>query len=145
MDTNSLVGTWRLIAYERRDAAGNVRPVMAPDTMGYIVYTRDGHMILALQLHRSTNFLDGDIWGGTEAERSAAYGAYNSYAGTYQVRGGQVTHHVEISCFPNWIGGEQVRNYEFEGEHLSLSTAPILVQGTEERLYLVWERVTQRE
>ena len=77
----------------------------------------------------------------TDAEVRAAYAAYTSYAGTYVVRGAQVVHRVELSLFPNWIGGEQARTYEFIGDRLVLTAAPTRIRGREARASLVWERV----
>jgi hypothetical protein len=53
-------------------------------------------------------------------------------------------HHVEVSLFPNWVGSAQERVYACSGDRLSLSTAPLLQRGSEQRAYLVWERAGER-
>lgn len=63
-----------------------------------------------------------------------------AYAGPYTVQEGKVVHRVEVSLFPNWVGSNQERFYKFAAERLSLSTAPLLVGGSERRAFLVWER-----
>ncbi len=85
-------------------------------------------------------FAAGNPLGGTVAEQATAAAGYISYAGPYEVREDIVVHRVEVSLFPNWIGSTQERYYEFTGEHLSLSTAPLLLDGREQRAFLVWER-----
>lgn len=142
MDAGAFVGTWRLLAFDLRDDAGNVYPALGDDGAGYLVYTADGHMLVAIQARRPPAFADGDMLGGTDAEVRAAYTSYTSYAGTYTVRGAQVVHRVELSLFPDWIGGEQARTYEFVGNRLVLTAAPTRVRGVDARPTLVWERVT---
>lgn len=140
-DTGAFVGTWRLPTFALHDDAGNVYPVPGDDGAGYIVYTADGHVLVTIQARRPPAFADGDMLGGTDAELRAAYAAYTSYAGTYVVRGEQVVHRVELSLFPNWIGGEQARTYEFVGDRLVLTAAPTRIRGVDVRASLVWERV----
>jgi len=52
-----------------------------------------------------------------------------------------VIHHIEISLFPNWVGVDQVRSFSLEGDRLTLSTPPMLVEGVEQAGHLTWERV----
>jgi len=61
-----------------------------------------------------------------------------AYAGRYEVKGDKVCHHIDVSFFPNWVGGANVRNYKFEGKILILTTQPD-ADGAVERIY--WERV----
>ncbi len=58
-----------------------------------------------------------------EQARMAA--GYLAYAGSYTLDGMTVTHHVEMSLFPNWIGTDQVRAIAIlENGDLELSTPP---------------------
>lgn len=43
-----------------------------------------------------------------------------AYAGTYEIDGNSVVHYVDISLFPNWIGGEQRRIARLDGDRLAL-------------------------
>ena len=64
-----------------------------------------------------------------------------SYCGRYEFRGETVVHHVELSLFPNWVGGDQERLVELEGDRSALSsTRPILQGGTPRTAHLIWER-----
>lgn len=85
-------------------------------------------------------FASGDAGGGTTEERLAAADTYLSYCGRYEVRPDKVIHHVEVSLFPNWIGMDQERFFEFDGDRLSLSTPPFLVSGKQQSARLIWER-----
>ena len=71
----------------------------------------------------------GDVVGGSEEERAAAFSTYLSYCGTYEVEGGVVVHHIEMSLFPNWVGGEQRRLFEPSDGKLVLRTPPLETGG----------------
>ena len=71
----------------------------------------------------------GDVVGGSEEERAAAFSTYLSYCGTYEVEGDVVVHHIEMSLFPNWVGGEQKRQFEPSDDKLVLRTPPLETGG----------------
>ena len=79
---------------------------------------------------------------GTAQEIKTAFEGYIAYYGTYEVdeENGQITHHVEGSLFPNWIGDFQTRNYEFERDKLRLNTQPIKGAKADLTVTLLWER-----
>lgn len=47
---------------------------------------------------------------------------YVGYAGTYEVRGNQVIHHVKLSLIPDWVDTELVRELSFDRGLLRLET-----------------------
>lgn len=143
MDANPFVGTWRLMSWESRDADGRITYPFGQDAIGYLMYTVDGYMHATLMTSNRSPFVAGDILGGTIEEQAAAAATYISYAGPYEVHEGKVVHHVEVSLFPNWVGSTQERVYEFSGDRLSLSTAPLLQGGSERRAYLFWQRARE--
>ncbi len=58
---------------------------------------------------------------------------YLAYSGRFAVKGegGKpvLTHQMEVSSFPNWLGNVQERTVKLEAEYLTLGTdGPILVQ-----------------
>jgi len=124
MDGNPLVGTWRLVSWESRDADGEVSHPFGREPLGYLIYTADGYMSAILTPVDRLPFAAGDILRGTGEEQARAAATCIAYAGPYTVHEGRVLHHVETSLFPNWVGGAQERRYALEGDRLSLSTAP---------------------
>lgn len=82
-----------------------------------------------------------DPFGAEPDEIVAAWMGFISYAGRYEVDPRQrlVTHHLDICSFPNWVGTEQRRFYEFDGDLLLLSTPPISLAGESTVSTLVWE------
>lgn len=144
MDANPLVGTWRLVSWESRDADGEVRYPFGRAASGYLIYTADGYMSATLRGVDRPPFAAGDLLRGTTEEQAKAAATCIAYAGPYELLEGRIVHHVEVSLFPNWAGGAQERRYELAGDRLSLSTAPLLQAGKERRAFLVWERVGRR-
>lgn len=140
MAGNPVVGAWRLISWENRTADGRVTFPLGRDVAGYILYTADGYMNVAIMAASRPRYAGDDALGGTEEERARAAKTYLSYAGTYEIDDGEIVHHVQVSLFPNWVGGVQRRLYKLDGDRLTLSTAPMLLGGIERRAYLVWER-----
>lgn len=140
MNVNPLVGTWRLVSFEVRDADGRITYPFGRDAVGFITYSPDGHM--AVQFGRADRALvtSGDWLAATPADIAAAARDYIAYCGSYELRDGEVVHRVELSLLPNWIGGELVRLVTFEGERVTLSTPPTPVGGRQQTATLVWER-----
>jgi hypothetical protein len=81
-------------------------------------------------------------FSGTDPEAAAAARSHMSYCGTYEVRNGEVVHHVAVSDFPNWVGGEQWRFYRFEDGKLILSAPPFMTRKGEITTVLIWERAS---
>jgi hypothetical protein len=141
MKFNPLIGTWRLISWENRDADGHISYPLGKDAVGYIIYNEDGYELVAIMRPERATFAAGDLLSSTTEERAHAASTYVSYCGRYEFRGETVIHHVELSLFPNWVGVEQERLVEVRGDRLTLSTRPILLGGMQRTAHLIWERV----
>jgi len=141
MTPNPLIGSWRLVSWENRSIDGQkISYPLGKDAVGYIMYNQDGYMAVAIMRPNRTKFAAGDLLGGSAAEKAQAAETYVSYCGRYEFRGDTVVHHVELSSFPNWVGVDQERLVELEGNRLTLSTRPILLGGIEQTAHLIWER-----
>jgi len=141
MAQGSLVGTWRLISWEFRDAEGHVSYPMGRDPSGYLTYSPDGYVSVTIASPNRTVFASQDMSTGTTEEKAAAFDTYISYCGTYERRGETVIHRVQASLFPNWVGGDQERIVEWQDSHLRLSTRPMLIAGGTRTVHLLWERL----
>jgi hypothetical protein len=141
MTSNPLVGTWRLISWENRGLDGEVVYPLGEDAVGYIMYTPDGYMFVAIMRSDRAKFAAEDLLSGGMEEKAYAAGTYVSYCGRYEFRGDTVIHHVELSLFPNWVGVEQERLIEVRGDRLTISTRPMLFGGAQRSAHLIWERV----
>src|SRR5262249_7159277 len=115
---------------------GSIQHPLGQDAVGLLVYTANGHMT-------------GQVMQTDRGVPAAGYRAltpkevgYIAYCGTYTVddESNEVVHHVTAALFPNWIGSEQRRAFEFSGNHLILS-ARVTHGGEVIAHRLVWERV----
>lgn len=141
---NTFVGFWRLVSYESRDAAGTVHHPLGRGAVGLLAYDARGNMSVLLMRPDRPAFASGDPQHGTDAEVRAAFDGFIGYFGSYTVdpEHGTVTHHVRGAQFPNWVAGDQVRSFRFDGQRLMLSTPPIQFGGRSLTAVLVWERVS---
>jgi hypothetical protein len=121
--------------------AGEVPGPFADGAAGSLIYTEDGHMAASIMPANRPNFASPDMRAGTPQEKIAAFETYLTYCGTYSVESDRVIHHVQLSLFPNWIGGDQVRYFEFSGDQLTLRTPPIVIDGVELTTQLIWRRI----
>jgi hypothetical protein len=140
MSLGKFVGTWKLLSFETRREDGVVIDASRRDWSGYIMYTGDGYMCATLFAPNRRKFNTPDVLGGTIEEKVAAADSYVSYYGRYEVDEDRVIHHVEASFFPNWVGVDQVRFYGFDGDRLTLRTAPMPVGGLIGCVHLIWEK-----
>jgi hypothetical protein len=141
MSSNPLVGTWRLLSWENRTLDGQVSRPLGDQASGYIAYTQDGYVFVAIMGAARRRFVAEDLLGGSTAEKADAAETYVSYCGRYEFHGETVLHHVELSLFPNWIDATQERLVEISGDRLTLSTRPLLLQGRQQTAHLLWQRV----
>ena len=117
----SITGYWNLLAMEQRYDDGRVLFPFGRDVQGRLYYGDDGTMFCAIQKSGRTPFRTGKQWTASDAEKARAYDDYLSYAGRYEIVANQVIHHVEISLYPDWIGIQQVRELQFDGDCLQLA------------------------
>jgi len=143
MSKQLLVGSWKLVSSENRDTNGNIYYPIGKDTKlhGYLIYSTDGYMSVTIMYSDRIKFASTDARGGTPEEKVAAFDTYISYCGTYEIQQDIVIHHIEICYYPNWSGMDQKRMFSIEGDRLSLTSPPILVEGVELIGQYIWERV----
>ncbi|PYL78256.1 MAG: hypothetical protein DMF26_01130 [Verrucomicrobia bacterium] len=141
--TPNLVGTWRLVSYEARTSAGEIRYPLGQHVVGQLFYDVNGNMSgHVMRIDRPTVASD-DSGSGTDAEVREAFEGHTSYFGTYIIdpSARTVTHHIRGASYPNWMGHDQIRYYRIDGSQLVLSTPPILFRGESLTYILTWERI----
>jgi len=144
MSTNPFVGTWRLISNETKNDSGEVSHPFGRDATGYVIYNEDGYVTFTIMGPNRSRFASADMRAGSLEDKRAAFDTYFAYLGTYEVKGDKIVHHVELSLFPNWTGGDQERFFEFSGDQLILRTPPLALGGAPRTLRIVWQRVKPR-
>ncbi len=149
----SIQGAWHLKSFVVR-AADKGTELLKPfgeNPVGLLVYC-DGHVsasighgIAAKPFALGESMVDS-LATAAHSEKAAAFDAFVSYFGTYQVAKDKksVTHVVERSLLPNWDGVEQVRFIgKLDEVELQLLTPPMLVNGEEVRAEINWVRTLQ--
>ena len=141
MSTRQFWGTWRLQSFEVRTSAEDVSYPYGRDAKGYLIYTEDGYMAVAVMKAHRADFNSSDMLSASLDEKRVAFDTFASYCGTYEVRENKVIHHVQLSLFPNWSGSDQERFFKFSADQLVLST-PIAAGAT---AIVVWRRVERTQ
>lgn len=125
----TLVGAWTLVEWTATlDGQPRGYP-FGPAAQGHLLYSADGHMSAILMRPDRLPFAFPNFAAGSDAEKLQAASGYVSYAGTYEVQGDRVVHHVHYSLLPNWIGTDLVRQVGWTddgagGRDLVLITLP---------------------
>lgn len=140
---NSLLGRWQLeswtISYEGSDRV--IKP-FGSKPQGMITYT-PGWMNAAIAVNDREPFPEGTALRSLAPEQLAkAYTSYFHYAGPYRIEGDTVIHSVVMSLNPNFVGTEQVRKMQFDGNYLTLSGEET-IKGQRRLNTLCWQRVPE--
>ncbi|BFM15647.1 hypothetical protein R50073_18300 [Maricurvus nonylphenolicus] len=155
--STQFLGTWKLVNWHCTADNGKQWYPYGEDASGYIIYTPQGIVSATLMkqergaidltrreiglLRKSLEDMNGDINGADEETLSriekyaVASTGYTAYCGSFHVSGSTVTHHIENSLYPDWIGTDLVRHFEFFDNRLLLTAR--VGQLTDK---LLWER-----
>jgi hypothetical protein len=135
-----LEGTWSLESYLIEYDDGRVTYPLGPDVTGVIAY-QQGRVSVLLGARERARFAHANPYSSTEVERAAAFQGFFAYAGTYDVDGDVVRHHVDVCQFPNWEGADQVRRATLDGDRLCLEGRASEGTPRASTLRLVWQRL----
>jgi hypothetical protein len=129
-------GRWRLVSIESRDEpTKDWEHRYGSSPLGYIWYGADGWMSVQIGKMPRPRFASGKDLSPTPEEGNEAYLGYVAYFGTYTVDEAArvVTHHVEGSLWPGYVGTDQRRPATLERDRLTLTDG--------KTFRVVWERV----
>lgn len=139
-----LIGTWTLESWFNQADDGTREHPFGLSPTGYISYSHDGYVFVHMaRAERAAFAVPNDPFGGSEAEDSRAFKSHLTYAGTYEHRGDKVIHSVTQSFCPNWIGTNQVRDVDLDGDTLRLSAKRIMIAGQVVDAFLEWRRAAR--
>ena len=135
----SLIGVWTLQSCVRTFADGHKEYPFGEKAVGRIEYDKGGRMFALLMRsgRRSTVAPGLELDAASEEEIREAVTGFVAYFGSYEVDNASqtVTHHVEASLVPSWVGTSLKRRFRWDESRLVLTRA---VPGTTDEL--VWER-----
>ena len=125
----SIIGTWKMVGATARDRNGNpLPPPYGGKGMGRVMFNAEGRMMAVT--------CDGRRELPPGAER-----AYSSYCGNYTFDGARLVTRVDAASDPSRIGGDQVREVSFDGDHMILRPPPRQTEAGEEYRELTWARI----
>jgi len=141
---NILIGAWKLITFEFRRDDGSVIYPYGKKARGSIIYTETGRYSAQLMQMERPRFAISDQMQGTSEEIATAFKGCISYFGAYEIdlEHNKIIHHVEGSIFPNMEGTKQIRMFEINGNHMTLTTPSFKLDGEKAVGVLEWKRVT---
>jgi hypothetical protein len=142
MTNDDLVGVWRERGREIVHADGTVEADVPRASQ--IMYTPDGYMaVVNAPMERSRVNEKSprmDLDAASAAERAEAAIGVVAYAGSYEVAGEEVRHHLFTAINPNRVGDTQRRHIILKGDDLTLA-APPDAQGNFFRIH--WRRAAK--
>ncbi|MBF7687134.1 lipocalin-like domain-containing protein [Acinetobacter sp. EC24] len=113
----SIEGSWVLVSYKVEDQATNTFiPAMGEHPTGRVIFTAD---------HRINFVLTGDnrnTNAKTDAEKAALLDSVIAYTGKWSVTGNKWCTDVEAAWNPKWVGTQQCREFEINGDTLNVLT-----------------------
>lgn len=145
MDQQRIVGAWRLVSNEYRRVDGVITTPFGSDPLGLLIYTAEGYMSAQVGRRDRRPFAVDDMAAATPDELREAFTSCFAYFGPFAVdeAAGIVTHFIEGSTMPNWIGGQHRRLYSLSGDTLAVqSMSTYFYKGDEVTAVLTWRRVS---
>ena len=141
-ENSSVIGIWNLISITTEADDGTISYPYGKDVGGLLMINAMGYFSVHVMDMKRPSFKIPDPRAGTSEEIKTAFENYIGYYGTFDLdeTNRKLTFHVKGAWLPNWIG-DQIRHYKFEGNRMTISTAPVLFDGKNRVGKLIWERV----
>jgi hypothetical protein len=132
-----VIGTWSLVSYQSTDKEGNVIYPLGEDAKGFIMYNPDGYMSAQIMASGRPAYQSADLHTGTKEEMAAAAHGYLAYSGRFEVNEEkqELTHHMDVSMNPTWLGQSQPRIAKIDGDTV------VIFNGIKPEDKLTWKRV----
>jgi hypothetical protein len=141
-ETSSVIGIWNLISITTEADDGTISYPYGKDVGGLLMIDARGYFSVHVMNMKRPSFKIPDPRAGTSEEIKTAFENYIGYYGTFDLdeTNRKLTFHVKGAWLPNWIG-DQIRYYRFEGNRMTITTAPVLFDGKNRVGKLIFERV----
>jgi Lipocalin-like domain len=116
-DRDVLLGSWRLVSFEREyQATGEREYPMGKSPTGHLHFLPSGSMAVVITA-------EGRKAATTDQERAGLFNSMVAYTGSYRVDGDKWITKVDVSWLPPWVGTEQIRSFRVTGDQLQEMTA----------------------
>jgi hypothetical protein len=136
-----LVGTWSLVSMTFDDRDGNEVAPWGLQPLGRITYTADGRFSAVIA--SANREMSKPSLAASVESQAAAFRNGLGYAGTYDLSGDTMFHHVDVATDPTWQDTIQERGVSYDGRVLSLSTPPVVTKRDPNGHVMVlrWEKL----
>ncbi len=143
-EDSPLFGIWSLVSIDSQADDGTITYPYGTSVGGLLIIDSRGYFSGHFMDMNRPPFTANDPRGGTPEETKAAFDGYGGYYGTFDIDEAKeaIIYHAKGAWFPNFIGQDQVRYYRFEGNRMTISTAPMQFGGRTIVGHLTWERLT---
>jgi hypothetical protein len=132
-----LAGVWRLVAsYVVFEDTGERTELLGYEPSAYAIFEPGGRMMVI-------GHAKSRIPGTSTAAMAELFRSMVAYSGKWSIDSEKFVTEVDIAADPGWVGTKQVRYYTFDGETLSLRTAPLEIPsfaGRKGIVYADWVR-----
>ncbi len=142
MAKERIIGAWKLVQFELSDPNGNHIYPFGKECIGFAVFDKSGHMSVQI-MHPQRPVFKTDL--PTAEEIHAAYSTFTGYCGEYEVNEaeGSLTTKVKVALDPRWVGTDQLRYFQLDGNRMTLLTPLLEVAGIKFKAKLDWQKIEQ--
>jgi hypothetical protein len=131
------VGVWRFVAgYAVEAGSGQRLDLFGPNPRGIAIFEPSGRMMVILE---GSNRCAGN----SNDELAQLFRSFVAYSGKCSIDGEKFITEVDLASDPSWVGTAQLRYYRFDGQILSLRSAPVehpAFPGRKAVVYAEWTR-----
>lgn len=135
-----IVGTWRLQSFAERDIKTDVLSYpMGEKPKAIVIYTATGHVATIF----TTTGRSAPVGPrATDAEAVQLFRTMVSFAGRYELKGGELIYYPEITWNEVWNGTKQTRYFEIRDGLLRIKSAAAAsaLLGTMTEMMMTWTR-----
>ena len=137
--SNKFIGTWTLVRCIAIQQDGTISFPYGEKPVGQILYDTKGNVMVEITNQEIKKFSSENPFLGTPDEIIPAYNGLLAYYGKYKILADSsiIVHSITASSFPNWVGQDQARRFEFKNNNLILRTPSISSVQYE----LTWEKI----
>ena len=143
MLAEKIVGVWELQSWATVVDDKIVGYPLGEQASGFLVYHAAGFMSVNISAPNRVRLPGEDPFEGDPKLLALDAKGYLAYCGPFSTASeNEVTHHLKLCSFENWVGTDQKRSAQLDDNTLTLSTAPRLLLGKQGIGRLTWKRVT---
>jgi len=137
--SGNFIGTWALVKCIAIQQDGEITFPYGEKPKGQILYDTKGNMMVVIMNQGIKKFNSDNPFQGVPEEIIPAYNGFLAYFGTFKILtdSSLIVHNIKACSFPNWVGQNQKRRFEFEDNKLILTTPEI----SNVRFELTWEKL----